>query len=212
MNPDSEGIPTRQLLVAFFAVVLLCAVFFSLGFFVGYKQRAASNAPLSEQVMPSQDVPGVVNSPEAAPAAQESRGSVPASAVNPANAGASSAEAAPGNPAVAGSSPGTAAPGPALSASSTSPSVHKSAALAVPSPIPPGLLVQVAALSNQQDAINMVDVLKSRGYAALLLTPEQVRAKDSFFRVVVGPYPGHAEADKARSQLAAEGFKPFIRQ
>lgn len=200
----------RHLLMAFFAMVLLCAVFFSLGFFVGYKQRAANTARLTEQV--TTDVPGEVNPLEAAPTAQQPGGSVPLGAVNPTNAGASSAEATAGNAAVAGSSPGTVAPGPAPTASRASPSVPKSAALAVPGPIPAGLLVQVAALSNQQDAFNMVDVLKSHGYAALLLTPEQAHAKDSFFRVVVGPYPGHAEADKARSQLAAEGFKPFIRQ
>jgi cell division septation protein DedD len=210
MNPDSEGVPRRQLLLAFFAVVLLCAVFFSLGFFVGYKQRAANIAPVTEQV--NTDVPGEANPAEAAPAAQQPGGSAPAGAANPKNAGAFSAEATRGNTAVSGNSPGTAAPGPAPSASSASPSVSKSGALAAPGPIPPGVLVQVAALSNQQDAFNMVDVLKSRGYAALLLTPEQAHARDSFFRVVVGPYPSHAEADKVRSQLAAEGFKPFIRQ
>ena len=213
MNLDSEGIPRGQLLVAFFAVVLLCAVFFSLGFFVGSKQRPANTGPVAEQVTPPSDIPATVNPPEASsPAAQPSEGSVPAGVVNPANAGASSAQAAPGSTATAGSLPGTAAPGGAPSASGASRSVPPSAAPAAPGPIPAGLLVQVAALSNQQDATNMVAVLKSRGYAALLLAPEQAHAKDSFFRVVVGPYAGRAEAEKARSELAAEGFKPFIRQ
>lgn len=82
----------------------------------------------------------------------------------------------------------------------------------MPARVPSGLLVQVAALSNQQDAVNMATVLKSRGYPALILTPQQAKADDAFFRVVVGPYKTQGEADRARALLAAGGFKPFVRQ
>jgi len=69
----------------------------------------------------------------------------------------------------------------------------------------------VAALGNQQDANNMVSVLQSRGYPALILSPEQAHASDNLFRVVAGPYKTRADSEKARSKLVAEGFKPFIR-
>jgi len=77
--------------------------------------------------------------------------------------------------------------------------------------VPPGPLVQVAALTNQQDANDMLGVLQSRGYTARILTPQQAHATDSLFRVVTGPYKSRAEAEEARGKLAAAGFKPFIR-
>ena len=45
---------------------------------------------------------------------------------------------------------------------------HQTGTTAVPvgTKLSPGLTVQVAALSTQQDAVNMVEVLKARGYPA----------------------------------------------
>jgi len=57
----------------------------------------------------------------------------------------------------------------------------------------------------------MLGVLQSRGYTALILTPQQAHATDNLFRVVTGPYKTRVEAEEARSKLAAAGFKPFIR-
>src|SRR5690242_14811154 len=62
MNQDSGPIPTRLVLLAFFAVVLLCAVFFSLGYFLGHEQRNPAT-PTTEQVSTSSDIPPAVNPP-----------------------------------------------------------------------------------------------------------------------------------------------------
>src|SRR5215467_282340 len=63
MSDEQEGVSSRQLLAAFFAVVVLCAVFFSLGFFLGHKEGSPEGGLASEQVPSSSDAPAAVNSP-----------------------------------------------------------------------------------------------------------------------------------------------------
>lgn len=209
---------TRYLLVGFFAVVLLCAVFFSLGYFLGYKEGRTPGALLTERVGASSDVPATVNSSSAAPsesasvqpppvsdrpaAAADSTGSDRSAAVPAGGAG-----AAPSGSASTATTPPV--PAPAVDSGSAN---GRNASESPPKALPPGLLIQVAALTTQPDAARMADALHSRGFPALILTPQQARARDDFFRVVAGPYKTRAAANDALAKLSREGFKPFIRQ
>jgi cell division septation protein DedD len=74
-----------------------------------------------------------------------------------------------------------------------------------------GITLQVAALRTKPDAEALVDILKTRGYPVFLVTPEYAHADDNLFRVQVGPFKTHEDADKVRNKLSQEGFKPFIR-
>ena len=74
-----------------------------------------------------------------------------------------------------------------------------------------GLTLQVLAMHTKPDAESVVTVLKEKGYAVFLLTPEKAHTDDGLYRVVVGPFKTRAEADKARDKLKEDGFKPFIR-
>jgi cell division septation protein DedD len=69
----------------------------------------------------------------------------------------------------------------------------------------------VAALRTKQDAEHLVDILKTRGYPVFLVTPEYAHAPDNLFRVQVGPFKTRDDAEKTRSKLSQEGFKPFIK-
>jgi cell division septation protein DedD len=225
MSQDTERSSTRSLLGAFFLVVLLCAVFFSLGYFLGYKERGPAASLVSEQVIPpaDSDVPPPANpstqtaSPAESPTGQEA----PTPATRPSDAGsaasASSTDQSAGggsatnaNPAGAASKPASKSESPA--ASDATAGRPADAAALERKRVPRGLLVQAAALSNEQDAANTVNVLTSRGYPAFILTPRQAHAGDRYYRVVVGPYRTHAAAEAGRDKLSAEGFKPFIRQ
>jgi len=73
------------------------------------------------------------------------------------------------------------------------------------------IVVQVSATGTRQDAERLVDLLKSRGYPAFLVTPEAAGAGDKLFRVQVGPYKSDPEAVGVRNKLVADGFKPFVR-
>jgi cell division septation protein DedD len=71
--------------------------------------------------------------------------------------------------------------------------------------------VQVAASRAKEDAEALVKILNARGYPVFVVAPEYAHANDNLFRVQVGPFKTHDDAEKVRKQLAAEGFNPFIR-
>jgi cell division septation protein DedD len=75
-------------------------------------------------------------------------------------------------------------------------------------PPPPGILVQVSALTRREDADSLVALLKEMKLPVLVTSGEN----DSLFHVVVGPYQNEAEAQKTKQILEQEGFRPFIRR
>jgi cell division septation protein DedD len=74
-----------------------------------------------------------------------------------------------------------------------------------------GFTVQVAASRTKEDAEALVKILESRGYPVFLVTPEYAHANDNLYRVQVGPFTSKDDAEKVRTKLTQEGFKPFIR-
>jgi DedD protein len=232
MHQEPEGVSTRYLLGAFFAVVLLCAVFFSLGYFLGYREGHSPGAPLTERVAASSDAPAPVNPPSSGSSATEPEATQPASpsgaesSSGTAAAAPDSTNSAPGDAASRGGaqtpavmSPATPESQPSSTVSSATPSTADSNAPGAtdegeltPRSVPSGLLIQVGAVTSRQQAFNMEETLRSKGFPALVLTPQQVRATDSFFRVVAGPYKTREAASAAVRKLATEGYKPFIRQ
>jgi cell division septation protein DedD len=74
-----------------------------------------------------------------------------------------------------------------------------------------GITLQVVALRNKPDAEAVVNILKEKGYPVFLVTPEYARAEDNLFRVQVGPFKTREDADKVKTKLTQEGFKPFIK-
>jgi cell division septation protein DedD len=60
---DERGLSARYLVVVFLMGVAACAVFFSLGFLVGYNERPFKGAPSTEQVTSPPLIPPTVNPP-----------------------------------------------------------------------------------------------------------------------------------------------------
>jgi len=72
--------------------------------------------------------------------------------------------------------------------------------------IPNGALVlQVAALTKQDDALSIASSLQKKHFAAYVQMPQ----KDNFYRVQVGPLKDKKAADADRKRLESEGFKAF---
>jgi len=217
MAEEERGLSTRSLALLFLMGVLVCAVFFSFGFLLGYKERSAGNPAVTERVTPTGDTPPAVNplpekvessSPhEAAPnttaLASQSSVAEPGQKTDISNLDTRSATqgAAGGTPAESMGS----APGGRPSAEPASPPPTKQ-------PVASGTLLQVAALQTRQDAEALVKVLKERGYPVFLVTPEEARAGDELFRVRVGPFASRDGEEKTRQKLVAEGFKPFVKR
>ena len=187
-----SGLSTGHLLFVFLVGVAVCAVFFSLGFLVGYNERSLKEVLVSERVTsPPVIPPTVVPVPGGAPnAPKETSSPTPAgpAPVSPPAAGASP----PKPPAAAGSlAGGPAAPGGEVGV---------------------GITLQVVASRTRQDADKLVEILKARGYPVFVVTPEYANAKDNLYRVQVGPFRSSDEAEKVRVKLVQEGLRPFIRR
>jgi cell division septation protein DedD len=76
-------------------------------------------------------------------------------------------------------------------------------------PIPKGSMVlQVAALTNEVDALKVAQELQQKKFPAFVLAP----GADHYYRVQVGPFTDAKSADKARAALEKEGFKPIVKR
>lgn len=75
--------------------------------------------------------------------------------------------------------------------------------------IPKGTIVlQVAAVLHQDDALALAQALQQKKFPAFVLTP----GADKLYRVQVGPYANNQIAGNARQQLEAQGFKSIIKR
>ena len=179
----------RQVVTIFLAMALLCGIFFALGYVVGRNTASPGTnlAPVDEAAPQSSEKPSALPSPSYIPRNP--------AAQNPSDSGAGTdlnfyTSVQQNQP--AGMEP-----------------VAVSAPAAAPvEPPPPGILVQVSALTHREDAESLVALLKEKKLPVLVTSGEN----DALFHVVVGPYKGDSEAQKAKQLLEQEGFRPFIRR
>jgi len=210
---DEKGASARQLVLMFLAAVAVCAVFFSLGFVVGYNHAPSKVGPVTEDVQPSGEIPPTVNPPSSG-SSQSSPQGMQTEKITPESASIPKPERpAPLQPAPAAKAqskaPKKAAP-KRVASRKHAPVPRKHAA---PKPLIHSDLhfaVQVMASKTKADAGNLVKLLKSHGYAAYILTPQQSKAKDGLYRVRVGPFGSRVTADNTRDKLVGEGFRPFV--
>lgn len=187
----------RQIVAIFLGLAFLCGVFFSLGYVVGHNTASPPTA--------------LAQTDENLPQASEKPSAMPAPAYIPRNPAASS-QPVGGTPdatklnfysSVQENQPqGMVPPLGSDAAAAGAP-----AAFAVVPP-PPGILVQVSALTRREDAESLVTLLKERNLPVLVTSGEN----DALFHVVVGPYTKEAEAQKTKQLLEQDGFRPFLRR
>lgn len=215
--PGDKGLSTRHLILVFLAGVAVCGVFFSLGFLVGYNERSARMAPVTERVATPATIPPTVNTPlETTPVGSSGAAPSTTSVPPPLASMEASAPASPPGEQKPVTAPGAASP-------VTAPHPSPAAAEREPEPgataTPPaavgevgvGFTVQVVASRTKQDADALVKILEERGYPVFLVTPEYAHANDNLYRVQVGPFTSKDDAEKVRTKLTQEGFKPFIK-
>lgn len=71
-----------------------------------------------------------------------------------------------------------------------------------------GVLLQVAAMENRTDALALVGFLQRKGYPAFAWGP----ASDRLYRVQVGPYPSPKAAGAMRKKLEKAGFQSILKR
>ena len=185
-SQDTEiTLGTGKMLFLFFGLVALCSIFFAVGFRLG---KAASSSASPDQPATASNAGG-----GARPPASKSPGT-PApdltfyKSVGQDNA---SAQLAPrdSSTAAAADDPAPGAPDPTNSPSAT------------------GYLVQVAAVSKQEDAEALVEALKKKSYAASgTLLP------DKLYHVQIGPFGDIKDAEAIRAKLVADGYNPILKK
>jgi DedD protein len=206
----------RHLIGVFLGVVILCGVFFTLGYVMGRTQpdaalgvasaanREASRAKAPEPKPESKPQPGATPATSAPPEWDF----YPASgSAKPAeHLSASAGKTAASRPPAASHSPGPSAP--AKPSAAVNPAASKLARFKPPL-IPRGAYVlQVAALAKDADALAMADALQQKHFPAFVLAP----TTDTLYRVQVGPYADSKSAEMAKHSLEREGFKTILKR
>jgi DedD protein len=208
---------SRHLVSLFLGVVLLCGVFFTLGYVMGHNQyggpvHAAESFDNSEPV----SHPYVKPKPEPAPAATSA-----APVSTPANnewdfyAKKNTDDSSDTVAKPAASKP---APAPAVASRSVAPeppspvsgakTVPAAARYQAPHLGKGAIVLQIAAMTHQSDALAMADVLQQKHFPSFVVTP----TADNFYRVQVGPYPDERAADSAKAALDRAGFIAIVKR
>jgi DedD protein len=196
-SEDTEiTLGTGKLLVLFFGLVGICALFFALGYSLGRKAEPPILAA------------GPVASPQTTPGTNKAASG---SAASPPMTFYKSVEQKDANPELTpatdpktdtASAPATtnAAPTPPASPSETTTTLPTA-----------GYFVQVAAVTKEEDADALVDALKKKQYPAFVAPPSQ-SAADKFFRVQVGPFSDIKDAESMRTRLIGDGYSPIVKK
>jgi len=193
---------TGRLLFMFLGMVVLCAVFFGLGYSLGKTSgpattQAAEPVPAAAATGGAKPSPlnsGDAASPSQAPSSDqltfyksvEEKDSQPELTAKPAPAISEEARLA----AAAGMTPVT-GPTPAAEASPA----H-------------GYAVQIAAVSRKDDANALVKALRKKQYPVFVAA----NSPDKLFHVQVGPFPDLKEANAMKARLVAAGYKPIVKK
>ena len=223
---DSEiTLNATTLLGIFFGLVLICGVFFGFGYSVGRRgtETPAVNTPAATTNISDEDpTPSAAHAPK--PSAMETlqAASSPSdtsdanTVTEPVDADGNAQTTAPtpkAKQAVLTPAPAS-KPSPA-SAAAVPPATVKQASLPVvsasnPTPVAgngASIMVQIAAVSHQEDANALVSALRQHGYTVSVRNEPQ----DKLLHVQVGPFPTRDTAKATRAKLLADGYNAILK-
>lgn len=220
-NRSSGGdfvLETRHLVGLFLLLVVIFGVVFTLGYLMGRSQYDAKlRATVGSPVGFDAEAAGLDSKPKPKQPAQLLPDAPPTSSKNSDWDFYHSAEPQtapdhlqpPPKPVAAvSSSSSPSAPKPA-GASSRSVKLAKSSGGGDTPLIPKGaVMLQVAAVLHQDDALALAQALQQKKFPAIVVPP----GADKYYRVQVGPYSDNQTATKARQDLEAKGFKSIMKR
>ena len=180
---------TATILGIFFLLALLCAIFFGFGYTMGRRTTSQAAAPIADTSST------LATNGSAKPA--------PGSAAQPTHR-AIDDEATP-------------APSPAIqqvaqplekpAAPTPEPAKPEPVSAATTTPAGPPALVQVAAVSHQEDADTLVNALKRRGYSVVVRHEPQ----DKLLHIQIGPLASKKDAEAMRQRLLSDGYNAIVK-
>ncbi|MBI2683046.1 MAG: SPOR domain-containing protein [Acidobacteriales bacterium] len=178
---DTEfTLSTGKLLAIFFGMVVICGIFFSLGFAVGRNSSPAASAAVIDSAQVNPVSGNGTAKPTAAgktaePSAADTAGDMK---VSQAPAGGAQPESAPASDGAKTVEPGA------------------------------GYMVQVAAVSKQEDADALVNSLRKKQYPVFIFN----NPTSKLFHVQVGPFANQKDAEAMKSKLSADGYNAILKK
>ena len=196
-SQDTEiTLGTGKLLLIFFGLVALCAVFFAFGYNLG---RSSAIPALAERTPASVETTKATN--KSGPASGTKSSDLTfykAVAQNDANPQLTPAQTST-----------TAAPSTATDSSASQPASAATTPDTTTLPSASSYFVQVAAVTKQEDAEALVDALKKKQYPAFTASGSTA---DKLFHVQIGPYVDIKDAEIMRAKLISDGYNPILKK
>ena len=185
---------SRHLVGLFLGVVLLCGVFFTLGYVMGRNQFGGSVHAAESSLKNTSSASAkskAAESPEATTPKWDfydkkentSHLEPPTSAAKSPPVSSAPAKSSANSSASAAAAPKPSANDAKAAAHLQQPAISKSA-----------ILLQVAALRRQGDALEMAEAIQQKRFPCFVATP----SSDNYYRVQVGPYQDIAAAESAK--------------
>jgi cell division septation protein DedD len=193
-----------MILSIFFALVLVCALFFGMGYTLGRHSSQSQTADegtaadssnfngfkpspqsIAVQPVPTSAAPTVANSTAAAPA--ESDGSEASTTPDISHA--------------------ATAPATATMPTPTKPTALATQPAAPIQTVQQSSIVQVAAVSHQEDADVLLSALKKQGYSVYA----QPNPQDKLIHIQLGPFANRNDANAMRQRLLADGYNAIVK-
>jgi cell division septation protein DedD len=204
------SLSTTTILGIFFALALLCAVFFGFGYSMGRKSAQPVTSPAEvttrSENSGSKPAPGSPASPSTSSAGRQAAGETQSAIVplDSPNAAAQDSSQTPSPVKAIVLSPRSDVPAEVTPRPASKPVGLVPVAATLSSP--GSSVVQVAAMSHQEDADVVAVDLKRRGYTVAIRHEPQ----DKLFHVQIGPFANKKEADSMRQRLQTDGYNNAI--
>lgn len=192
-SEDTEiTLGTGKLLVLFFGLVAICALFFALGYSLGRKSEPTLATVATATIPQVSSNSAKAGSGSAAP---------PMTFYKAVEQKDANSELTPPSDSKTDTAATTA---PASTQPQQPTSVDPSTTL--PNT---GYFVQVAAVSKEEDAQALVDALKKKEYPAFVAAQSNA---DKLFRVQLGPFAEAKDAEVMRTKLIGDGYSPILKK
>jgi len=202
-----------KLLGLFLLLAAICAVFFSIGYSFGRSsgreqaandQAAVSSDAAASEVKQDKPSPAVASKP-----ADDSKSDAQTNLTFYKAVQQNDTTAQPQEEQQAST------PAPKLAVAEAPPATKPAETLQVmshTSPVtgPGTIVVQIAALSREDDAVSLAGALRKKNYNVFVVN--NPITNDKLYHVQVGPFSNVADAQAMKAKLVAEGYNPIIKK
>jgi DedD protein len=195
---DTEiTLSTGKLLGIFFALAIICGVFFTMGYLLGKSNSAGGRTEI------------VATVPSSSAGKPYAGNKTPEAVTQTCPPGSPNCAAASTNDASSSSKPADQPPAaqPPSGNKTSDQSTAQSAGADSKSGAASSFMVQVAAVSKQEDAEILVTALRKKQYPVFIANA----SGDPLFHVQVGPFTDRKDAEAMRTRLSGDGYNAIVK-